>query len=240
MVTVIDSVPAPGPRTAWELYRRWVLANTWAEGVGLGTTLLLGRAAAPLLDRSGGPAPVLLGAVAAVVLGVVLEGTVVGAAQELVLRRALPELRPRTWTFATMLGAGLAWVLGMVPSTIATLSSTPGVPSAPSEPPAVLRYGLAVLLGLITGPILGGAQWLVLRRYSRQARRWLWANAAAWAVGMPLIFAGMELVPWERGGVRVAAAIYAVCAVAGTGVGAIHGRVLLRLLRPRLPATPPA
>lgn len=219
------------------LYPRWVLANGWAEAVGLGTTLLLGRAAAPFLGRTPQVVVVLIGAVLAVVLGVLLEGTLVGAAQAGVLQRALPDLPARRWVSATMLGAGIAWTLGMVPSTIAALSSGSSH-GPPGEPAPVLQYGLAVGLGLVTGPILGGAQWRVLRRHVRNAHWWLWANAAAWAVGMPLIFLGMDRVPWQRGGLVVAASVYAVCAVAGLGVGAVHGRVLLRLLM--TPVTKPA
>jgi hypothetical protein len=84
---------------------------------------------------------------------------------------------------------------------------------------------------MVTGPILGAAQWRVLRRYVRNAHWWLWANAGAWALGMSLIFVGMDVVPWERGSVAVAASVYAACAVAGLGVGVVHGRVLLRLLQ---------
>jgi hypothetical protein len=85
-------------------------------------------------------------------------------------------------------------------------------------------------LGLVAGPILGSSQALVLRRHTGRAGRWLWANAMAWAVGMPVIFLGMDLVPWSRGGAAVGVAIYAVCGVAGMLVGAIHGRILLRMI----------
>lgn len=213
------------------LYRRWVLANGWAEAAGLGTTLVLGRAVAPLLERSTELAVVLLGAVLAIVLGVLLEGALVGAAQAAVLRRALPGLAARRWVSATMLGAGIAWTLGMVPSTIAALVSSGSAQGPPSEPPAVLQYGLAVGLGLVTGPILGGAQWRVLRLHVAHAHRWLWANAAAWALGMLLVFLGMDLVPWARGGLVLVGSVYAVCGVAGLGVGVVHGAALVRLLQ---------
>jgi hypothetical protein len=173
---------------------------------------------------------ILLGAAAAVVLGMVLEGVVVGAAQEQVLRRVLIGLRPKAWTAATALGAGAAWVIGMAPSTIFGLIASSGQSAAPAEPPVLLQYTLAVLLGLVAGPILGSSQALVLRRHTGRAGCWLWANAMAWAVGMPVIFLGMDLVPWSRGGVAVGVAIYAVCGVAGMLVGAIHGRILLRMI----------
>jgi hypothetical protein len=82
---------------------------------------------------------------------------------------------------------------------------------------------------MVAGPILGSVQAVILRRHVRGAGRWLWANAMAWALGMPVIFVGMDLVPWSQGGVAVGLAIYAVCGVAGILVGAIHGRILLRM-----------
>jgi hypothetical protein len=159
----------------------------------------------------------------------VLEGGVVGAAQEQVLRRVLSDLRAGTWTTATALGAGAAWLIGMAPSTVFGLTASSGQSAAPTEPPVLLQYTLAVLLGLVAGPILGSAQALVLRRHTKGAGRWLWANAMAWALGMPVIFVGMDLVPWSRGRVAVGVAIYAVCGIAGMLVGAIHGRILLRM-----------
>ena len=58
----------------------------------------------------------------------------------------------------------------MIPSTaIGLLQVTaPGGPAASggpaaAEPPKLLQYGLAVLLGAVTGPILGAVQARVLR-----------------------------------------------------------------------------
>jgi hypothetical protein len=211
--------------TAAAFYPRWIIANGWSEAIGLGTTLLIGRLLAPRL-ASPGPAEILLGMAAAVVLGTLLEGVVVGAAQEQVLREVLAGLHPRAWTAATALGAGAAWLIGMLPSTVLGLTASSEPSAAPTEPPVLVQTALAVLLGLVAGPILGSAQARVLRRHTPRATRWLWANAIAWALGMPVIFLGMDLVPWSGGGVVVALAIYAVCGVAGTLVGAVHGRIL--------------
>ena len=114
------------------VYRRWVVANGWAEAAGLGTTFAIGTTLAPQLDEITG-ASAVLGALAAVLLGIFLEGVVVGLAQERVLGPHLPNLYPRAWTFATAVGAGLAWLVGMVPSTAIALTQVPSdVP--PPEP----------------------------------------------------------------------------------------------------------
>jgi hypothetical protein len=213
-------------------YRRWIIANGWSEAAGLGTTFVLGRALAPWLEHATGAVAVLLGAVAAVLLGTLLEGVLVGAAQEAVLRDRVASLRKRAWMLATAVGAALAWLLGMIPSTAFALRVQDAAASPVAEPGALIQYGLAAVLGLVAGPILGFAQWTVLRRHVAGAARWLWANAAAWAIGMPLIFLGMDYVPWTGPPAATVLAIYCVCGVAGLAVGAVHGRFLVELLRP--------
>ena len=223
-----------------EFYRRWIAANGAAEAGGLGTTFVAGQALAPMLEQAQGVAAVLAGAFAAVALGTLLEGVVVGWAQARVLRRRSVPLAPGAWVAATALGAGMAWTLGMIPSTIMSLAMVDATTSGPSwEPAPLLLYSLAALLGAATGPILGVAQWFVLRRAVMRAGRWLWANAVAWAIGMPLIFAGMDAVPWTGPAPARILAMYAVCAGVGAAVGAVHGRVLVGLLRRRKPGAIP-
>lgn len=143
-------------------YRRWIVANGWSEAAGLGTTFVLGRALAPWLEHATGAVVVLLGVLAAVLLGTLLEGVLVGVAQEAVLRDRLASLRKRTWMLATAAGAAFAWLLGM-----------------------------------------------------------------------PLIFLGMEYVPWTGPSAATLLAIYGVCGAVGLVVGAVHGQFLVELVRPR-------
>jgi hypothetical protein len=214
------------------LYRQWVLANGVSEAAGLGTTFVLGTILAPTLASASSAVDILGGTALAVVLGTFLEGVVVGLAQGRVLARH-SSIRVADWVRASALGAGLAWILGMTPSTVMALAAG-DAPCGDAPPMAgldlLVTLALAVGLGASAGPILGALQWRVLRTTVPRAGRWLWANAAAWAVGMPVIFAGMDLVPWAGPAPPRLAAIYVVCAAAGLAVGAIHGRVLLDLL----------
>lgn len=130
-------------------YRRWILANGWAEAAGLGTTFVLGQEVAPWLEEARDAKTILAGALAAVLLGVLLEGVLVGFAQEAVLRQRLEALRKGSWVSATATGAGLAWALGMIPSTLIALGSAGSSQAPPVEPPALVQYGLAVALGLL-------------------------------------------------------------------------------------------
>lgn len=227
--------PASHPGMRWSLWGQWIAANMVAEALGLGGTLLIGVAlfthAAPLL---GAVAVALLG----VILGACLEGGVVGTAQWLVLRQALPELSWRSWAVATAIGAGVAWAAGMLPSTLADLlapaSGAGGGPGATVQDlSGWALYGAAAALGLVAGAILAVAQWWVLRRYVPRASVWLPANACAWAVGMALIFAGVGFIP-ASGVTPVSAALLIACVIAaGAAVGAIHGLALIWLLRAR-------
>jgi hypothetical protein len=216
-------------------YGRWILANGWSEAMGLGTTFGLGTLIGSQLDRIAGLAAALIAVAVAVLFGTLLEGVLVGYAQESVLRTRLSSLRRRRWILATAIGAGLAWLLGMIPSTIMTLQAPEAAAAPAAEPAALLRYALAVVMGAVAGPVLGVAQWTVLRRHVRHAARWLWANAAAWAVGMPLVFLGMDFVPWDGPRPLVFVTLYVVCGIAGLVVGAVHGRVLVRLVAEAAP-----
>ena len=209
--------------------KNWVAANGVAESIGLGTTFVLGMLAAPWLEGDHGVVGILGLALVAVALGMFLEGVVVGWAQGLVLERRRPELVRRRWVNATAAGAGIAWLVGMIPSTAMALAAGSGPSPQMQEPTAFVQLLLAAGLGLVTGPILGVAQWTELRRRLPRATHWLWANALAWALGMPAIFAGMEFVPWTGPPLARALAIYAVCLVAGLIVGTVHGVVLMRM-----------
>jgi hypothetical protein len=215
-----------------DFYLRWIAANGVGEALGLGTTFALGVLIAPSLGGDASVAGVLAGAAAAVILGTLLEGVVVGAFQAGALRGPLPGLSRRDWIVATAIGAGVAWLLGMIPSTLMTLAEHGETVAAspPVEPPMLMQLGLAALLGLVLGPVLALPQWCVLRPQVWHAGRWIWANALAWAAGMPVIFACMDLLPWESGGLRLYAGLFLVAAAAGTLVGGIHGRVLLGML----------
>ena len=219
-------MPDPG------FYRRWIGANCIGEALGLGTTFILGVLIAPVLGADTSAAAVLAGAVAAVVLGTLLEGVIVGFFQARALRRRLPGVSQRAWIVATAIGAGLAWLLGMIPSTIMSLTDRgeSAAAGAVAEPSTVMQLGLAAVLGFVLGPVLAAPQLRVLRPQVAHSGRWIWANALAWAVGMPLIFAGMDRLPWESGGLPLYAGLFAVAAMAGAVVGAIHGRVLEGML----------
>jgi hypothetical protein len=214
------------------LWLRWVLANCIGEALGLGTTALIGAAIVSSFgEETSALATVALAAVA-VLSGTLVEGTVLGTAQWSVLRVPLPRMSWRTWAGATSAGAFLAWLLGMIPSTVLSLvADSGGADAAPAEPSKAVVLGLAFSMGLVLGPVLGFAQWLVLRRFVSHAALWMPANAFAWAFGMVVIFAGTD--PAIGGGFGfLSAAIFAfTLACAGAVVGAIHGLALVWLLQ---------
>jgi len=211
-------------------WRSWVLANALAEAVGLGGAFALGYALISAQGASEGGVAVLTMAALAIGLGT-LEGAIVGFAQGLVLHRALPAIAPVTWAVATASGAFAAWVLGVLPSVLMDVAQP--VSAAPAEDmPDYLNFVFAVVLGAVTGPILAAAQWVVLRRHVAGAWRWLPANAAAWMVGMPVVFlAPMRLTEGMAIGSVVALCV-ATTAAAGGIVGAVHGYALIRYLLP--------
>lgn len=212
-----------------KFWQRWVLANALGELVGLGTVAAVGFF---MFQRLGEPANVAqaLGFAGAFILLGAFEGVVIGLAQRQVLRMLLPSIRG--WVLATVVGAMIAWAVGMVPSTIANLLQQGAVTTpAPSEPRPLVILLLAAGLGAIAGPMLAAPQWLSLRK-AVPGKAWLWlpANAAAWALGMPAIFLGAQANEVTSNPFAIAACVALAIFIAGALVGAVHGRVLLCLV----------
>lgn len=220
-----------GRSGAWVLWSRWVAANALGEVLGLGVSALIGLAFFPALGEGAGLLPALAVAAVAIAAGTAVEGLTVGTTQWLVLRRPLPGITWATWAGATAAGAGIAWTLGMLPSTLLSLNQEAGQAPA-AEPSALVVYALAFGMGLVLGPVLGFAQWLVLRRHVAGAGLWMPANALAWACGMVLIFVGVSAV-FDRGGPSGIVFAILCLAMAGAVVGGIHGLALVRLVKGR-------
>lgn len=210
-------------------YLRWIAANSLAELLGLGATFAL-----DLLFFTQLPEPKrLLPAVGLILLTTAtgaVEGTVVGLLQWSVLRAPFPRVTRHEWLLVTLAGALVAWFLGSLPSTLIDLGGDSSGAAA-QEPETWLMTLLAAGMGLFLGLILALPQWIVLRRHARRAWVWLPANAAAWALGMPIVFAAVDLA-YQAGTVPGAAGIMAAAlAFTGAIVGAVHGVALLWLVR---------
>jgi hypothetical protein len=205
---------------------QWVAANSIAELIGLGTVAAIGYLIA---SRAGEPHGLLqyLAIAASFVLLGAFEGLVVGLAQARVLLRQLPALQG--WVRASVVGAIVAWALGMLPSTIIGLmSGTSGPPPEISEP---LRLLLAAGLGMVAGPLLAFFQWRRLRLCLTQgAAWWLPANAVAWALGMPIIFVGAHMSAYTSNPALISLGVGLSLLAAGAIVGAVHGGALVLLL----------
>ncbi len=213
----------------WKLWLQWVVANAASETVGLGTTLLIG---AFLLVNAEPTIGALPAAALGVLAGTVIEGTVVGTAQWIVLRRPLKRMRWHVWVLATALGAFVAWTLGMIPSTLLFTAPDSGA-AASGEMSDLMTYALAAAMGIALGTILGAAQWLALCRHLPKAGWWVPGNSLAWMLGMVVVFLGTSFIP--AGGITVPVALILLLFVvaAGAVVGAVHGLVLIWLLRLR-------
>lgn len=212
----------------WTFWWRWVAANGAAELLGLGTVAALGFLVATRLGEPAGVLPTLAFAALFVVLGA-FEGLVVGVAQARVLRLVLPDLRG--WIGASVVGAVVAWLIGMVPSTVISVAG-PEPSGPPPEMAPQLQLALAAALGAVAGPVLAFFQWRRLRTcIARGSIWWLPANAAAWSVGMPIVFAGADASGRASSPTFAVIHLGVALGAAGIAVGAVHGSVLVWLLR---------
>jgi hypothetical protein len=209
-------------------FRDWIAANALGEVLGLGVAALIAVAVAQAHTLPPGEELLLVSA-AFLAIGA-YEGTIVGAAQWLVLRRLLPSLRAKDWVGATMAGAVVAWMLGRIPSALADWESVSGGVGQPAPRVATIVL-LSAAAGAALGLILGVAQWFVLREHVRHAGMWIAANALAWAAGMPLLFIAAGIPGPHASVLSIAALLLATVGVAGAVVGAIEGAFLRLLFR---------
>ena len=131
---------------------------------------------------------------------------------------------------ARLVGALLAYVLGYLPSTLMSLGEQSTQSQAAAvEPAQWLILLLAAGLGAVGGAVLSFAQWLSMRRKVQGASSWIPANMLAWALGMPLIFWGIDTAQKLAGLFWVIVFIVGMLLVTGLLVEAIHGAFLVRI-----------
>ncbi|WOQ18616.1 hypothetical protein [Raineyella sp. W15-4] len=150
-------------------------------------------------------------------------GPVLGIAQSAALRRGRVAVSRVGWIVATASGTAVAWMIGMLPSTLADL----GVPLDWSGPgiAAVIAGGLLLL---VTIPAL---QWIVLHGAVERAWRWIPLNMAAWLVGLVFTFLPSPFIDTSTP-VPVLLVAYAAAGVAmAVTVATLTGLGLRRMLR---------
>ncbi|MFG1991046.1 hypothetical protein ACGFJ7_13845 [Actinoplanes sp. NPDC048988] len=195
------------------LFMRWLTTVTAGEFTGFAVPAVTGALTAR--------ASVTTGIVAILIAGAV-EGTVLGLSQAAVLRHALPSLPARRWVAATAIGAVLAYVMGMLPSSTADRWT--------DWPPAVLALAGSVV-GVALLASIGTAQWLVLRTALPRSASWIATTALAWLIGLG-VFLGFATPLWQPG--QPLALIVAIGAGGGllmaAATSAITGLALWRRL----------
>jgi hypothetical protein len=214
MSTRKEQSAARRQRAQWLLWWRWVGASAAGELVGLPlAALIVSTAIGNSLDGAGS---ILLAAGA---LAGIVNGAMVGGLQWLALRRTVRQLSGWRWILATALGSALPWALGM--------SMRSSLRLAQGNDEAVL--GAMLLMGLLTGVALGGAQWLVLRRIVHQAGWWAPASVLAWLQGLVVLVGGASLIqtPPPLWSLLLISGITGL--VVGSLVGVITGIVLIGL-----------
>ena len=201
-------------RAQWLLWWRWVGASAAGELVGLALAALIVSTAIGNVSNGANLLLLATGALAGIV-----NGAMVGGLQWLALRRTVQQLSGWRWTLATALGSALPWGLG--------ISMRSSLRLAQGNDEAVL--GALLLVGLLTGVVLGSMQWLVLRRLLHQAGWWMPASILAWLQGLVVLVSGASLIQagtplWS---LLLVSGITGV--VIGSLVGIITGIVLVGL-----------
>jgi hypothetical protein len=215
-------------QSSFSLWLRWVGANALAELIGLGATFALDFVIITRIAAGQSAFDSILGIILVTASGAV-EGVVVGLLQWSVMHRPFPGVARRAWVIATVAGAVVAWFFGSLPSTLMDMGAQESG-AVVQEPPAYLVLLLAAAMGVVLGSVLGYPQWRVLRKATRGAWLWIPANCAAWGLGMPAVFAAIDVAQRSPSPAGVLSAIAIGLLFTGGIVGAVHGLALVRLV----------
>ncbi len=132
-------------KNCFKLWLQWIVANALGELVGLGTVSLVALFVSAQFDESVSNVATVLFALLMILLGA-FEGLAIALAQWLVLRQIIRRIALRVWIVATLIGAIIAWFLGMLPSAIAYLTN-----SATETPPPVMNEAQVIFLTSVMG-----------------------------------------------------------------------------------------
>jgi serine/threonine-protein kinase len=145
---------------AWWVQWLIVTAVGWALGSGLATWLLAAAIGWPIFGAIYDILYAASGTAAYHLLSGLIGGTVVGAAQWLLLRRRLPNALG--WIAASAIGWAIGWAVGGIVAVAAFYQ---------------------IIIGAVGGACAGIAQWQVLQRHVPDSFWWIVASATGWAAG---------------------------------------------------------
>jgi hypothetical protein len=211
--------PAARPLRGRALWRRWTSAVAIGETIAFIAPAVAGAALGALDAPFWLLAPVVLACGA-------VEGAVLGLAQAFALRQALPTVATRDWVRATVVGALVAWSIGLLPSAF----ELERLPTA-----AVVGAGVPLATTLLLS--MGALQWRVLRTRVPRAGWWIATTAGAWAAGL-IAFTAVTSPLWQEGQSPVLIAAIGVLGgvVMATTVAAASGAALVWLTGAERPA----
>lgn len=203
------------------LWWRWCLLVTLGELAGFSVPAAMGVWSSTMTTAA--QLAVMVGAGA-------VEGAFLGAAQAVVLRRALPGFRSGTWVGATAAAAAGAWFLGMLPSSTTHLWS---------RWPVVLAAAAGAVAAVLLLASIGTAQAAVLP--AGVPRRWSWVGwtALGWCAGL-VAFSAVAPPLWHEGqatGPRILVGLAGALAMAGV-MAAVTGVGMVRLVARSSPSSP--
>jgi hypothetical protein len=191
------------------------LASAAGLAVGLVAALVLGA-----------PIETVVGAMVVTPIMTGIVGAVFGTSQWLLLRRRLENAR--WWIPASAVGLGLGLAGGVVLVEQVGRALTGGQVNVRMFSVPV-RAGSMAVVGLVSGLALGAAQWLVLRRHPRTARRWFWASTLAFTASL---FASSLCADLIFGGLTALPGFIAFVLAAGLLIGALTASLAARLSDP--------
>lgn len=201
-------------------WSRWILHYSLGELVVVGIATTFGRLILIELSDYIDRAPILMPWLLLAVVGVA-EGCTIGYLQWHSLNKLLTNFQRRPWIFATMGATTIGWMLIMPPSIFLMAFFV--------DFHLINQYYsvlYAILAGTAFGGVIGFIQYLILRRYYKNAVVWLFSNMLGWMLSFFIVYLCVSMLNPDLSLISNIIIMISACVFSGLVQGLVVGTSL--------------
>lgn len=199
---------------------KWMLNYSFGELLGIGAAAVIGRFLFLEFSNISASSTTLITFIILVIAGAA-EGLIIGYVQWKSLSKILLHFKPTLWILITTISTIAGWLLILPPAVmvISFLSKFTLI----SNNYSILYTALA---GMTFGALIGIPQFLILKKFYKNAYAWIVANTIGWMLTFLIIYTAMSLLTNATSFVYNMSLIVISCMISGLVQGIVTGTSL--------------
>lgn len=201
-------------------WRTWILNYSFGELIGIGIAASIGRFLFFTFPESSSFSQSTLTVVLLFIAGIA-EGLVLGYIQWKALSKIVPDLTQLQWIFVTAFSVLAGWLFILPPGImfIAFLSEISLISTNSS-------YLYTMVVGAAFGGLIGFPQFLVIRKYFKNAAIWIVSNTVGWMLSFLIVYTALLLFNYTTTTAQNFLLITLACVFSGLTQGFVTGTSL--------------